>query len=134
MIKSSFCDYTLFKEAIIIVGRGAEAVARQADDCISKINNTQVVNAKDLDVVISKYNLIEYIVLINRKHLEVYGNITEMSWLMQIVNSESFKSKIKIRGKNCNIKDVEIAVPLKYFSNFWRTLEMQLIDCKLIPF
>ena len=60
MIKSSFCDYTLFKEAIIIVGRGAEAVARQADDCISKINNTQVVNAKDLDVVMSKYNLIEY--------------------------------------------------------------------------
>ena len=79
MIKSSLCDNTLFKEAIIIVGRGAEAVARQADDCISKINNTQVVNAKDLDVVISKYNLIEYIVLINRKHLEVYGNITEMS-------------------------------------------------------
>ena len=53
---------------------------------------------------------------------------------MQIVNSESFKSKIKIRGKTCNIKDVEIAVPLKYFSNFWRTLEMQLIDCELIPF
>ena len=60
MIKSSLCDNTLFKEAIIIVGRGAEAVARQADDCISKINNTQVVNAKDLDVVMSKYNLIEY--------------------------------------------------------------------------
>ena len=28
--------------------------------CISEINNTQVDDAKDLDVVISMYNLIEY--------------------------------------------------------------------------
>ena len=26
-----------------------------------------------------------------------------------------------------NTKDVEIIVPLKYLSNFWRTLEMPLI-------
>ena len=39
--------------------------------------------------------------------------------------SKSFKSKIKIIGKtpnNGNEKDVEIMVPLKYISNFWRTL------------
>ena len=29
-----------------------------------------------------------------------------------------------------NTKDVEIIVPLKYLSNFWRTLEMPLINCK----
>ena len=29
-------------------------------DCISKINNTQVDNAKDIDVVMPMYNLIEY--------------------------------------------------------------------------
>ena len=49
-----------------------------------------------------------------------------------IENSESFKSKIKIMGKtpdNGNEKYVEIMVPLKYFSNFWRTLEMPLINC-----
>ena len=29
-------------------------------DCISKINNTQVDNAKDIDVIMSMYKLIEY--------------------------------------------------------------------------
>ena len=28
-------------------------------------------------------------------------------------------------------KGVKIAVPLKYFSNFWRLLEMPLINCKV---
>ena len=28
-------------------------------------------------------------------------------------------------------KDVKIAVPLKYLSNFWRSLEMPLISCKI---
>ena len=48
--------------------------------------------------------------------------------------SESFKSKIKITGKtpnNGNERDVEIMVPLKYLSNFWRTLEMPLINCEV---
>ena len=29
------------------------------------------------------------------------------------------------------MKDVEIMVPLKYLSNFWRTLEMPLINCEI---
>ena len=29
------------------------------------------------------------------------------------------------------LKDVKIAVPLKYLSNFWRSLEMPLINCKI---
>ena len=40
----------------------------------------------------------------------------------------------KITGKtpdNGNTKDVEIIVPLKYLSNFWRTLEMPLINCEV---
>ena len=48
--------------------------------------------------------------------------------------SKSFKSKIKITGKtpnNGNEEDVEIMVPLKYLSNFWRTLEMPLINCEV---
>ena len=51
-----------------------------------------------------------------------------------IANSESFKSKVKITGKtpnNGNTKDVEIIVPLKYLSNFLRTLEMLLINCEV---
>ena len=51
-----------------------------------------------------------------------------------ITQSESFKSKIKITGKTPaagNTKDVEIIVPLKYLSNFWRTLEMTLRNCEV---
>ena len=51
-----------------------------------------------------------------------------------MTKSESFKSKIRITGKtpaDCNTKDVEIMVPLKYISNFWRTLEMPLINCEV---
>ena len=48
-----------------------------------------------------------------------------------LADSESFKSKIKITGKtpnNGNEKDFEIMVPLKYLSNFWRALEIPLIN------
>ena len=33
----------------------------QFTDCISEINNTEVDNARDIDVVMSMYKLIEYI-------------------------------------------------------------------------
>ena len=42
--------------------------------------------------------------------------------------------KTKITGQandDGRINDVEIMVPLIYLSNFWRTLEMPLINCKL---
>ena len=47
-------------------------------------------------------------------------------------NFESFKAKVKITGDtpaDGNTKNVEIIVPLKYLSNFWRTIEMPLINC-----
>ena len=34
------------------------------------------------------------------------------------------------KNKNGEINDVEIMVPLKNLSNFWRTLEMALINCE----
>ena len=44
--------------------------------------------------------------------------------------TDSFKFKAKIKGRNENdgTKDVEIMVPLRYLSNFWRTLDMPLIN------
>ena len=54
--------------------------------------------------------------------------------------TDSFNFKTKITGQtaadnnNGNIAgrvDVEIMVPLKYLSNFWRTLEMPLIKCEV---
>ena len=72
MLKFSLCDYSdayiLVKETITINGAGADAAARQADErdkglafknfapftnCISEINNTQVDNAKNIDIVMS---------------------------------------------------------------------------------
>ena len=44
-----------------------------------------------------------------------------------MTQSESFKSKTKITRNTPadeNTQDVEIIVPLKYLSIFWRTLEM----------
>ena len=51
-----------------------------------------------------------------------------------LTDSQSFKSKVKITGNipaAGNTKDVEIIVPLKYLSIFWRTLEMPLINCEV---
>ena len=43
--------------------------------------------------------------------------------------TDSFSLKLKLTGQTGNnvTKNVEIMVPLKYLSNFWRTLEMPLI-------
>ena len=42
-------------------------------------------------------------------------------------NSSSFKYKSNFISD----RNVKIAVPLKYLSNFWRSLEMPLINCKV---
>ena len=154
MLKSSLCDYSdayiLVKGKIEIAGAGADAAARQADErnkgvifkncapfinCISKINNTQIDNAKDIDIVMPMYNLIEY--------SDNYAKTTGSLWQYfrdepttddDIEDSESFKYKTKITGKtrnDNNEKDVEIMVPLKYLNNFWRSLEMPLINCEV---
>ena len=76
MLKSSLCDdsdaYILATGTITIDGAGADDVAKRLDervifkncasltDCISEISNAQIDNAKDLDVVIQMYNIIEY--------------------------------------------------------------------------
>ena len=60
-------------------------------------------------------------------------------------NSKSFKYKTSITGSTYNVaatvrdndankeseKEVEIAVPLKYLNNFWRTLDIPLINCEV---
>ena len=48
-------------------------------------------------------------------------------------NSALFKFKEKITGITASNgrENVEIIVPLKYLSNFWRTLETSLINCEI---
>ena len=74
------------------------------------------------------------IAIIVRKHQEVLWQYYRDDTNDNITRSESFKYNIKITGKTPgagNTKDVEIAVPLKYLSNFWGTLEMPLIYCEI---
>ena len=79
------------------------------------------------------YNLIEY----SDNYSKTSGSLCQCyrdEPNDNFADSESFKSKIKITGETPaagNEKDVEIMVPLKYFSNFWRTLEMLLINCEV---
>ena len=102
-------------------------------DCISEINNAQVDNAKYIDVVLPMHNLIEY--------SDNYSKTSRTLWQYYrddpkdtITESESFRKRTKMAGKipaHGNTKDVKIAVPLKYLSNFWRTLEMPLVNCEI---
>ena len=51
-----------------------------------------------------------------------------------IKNSKSFDNKTSITGGlegNNKEKNVEIAVPLKHLSNFWRTLDIPLLNCEV---
>ena len=150
--RSNLCDYAdayiLVKGTITITGSRDDDAARRLDErnkgmifkncalftkCISRINNTDIDNAQDIDIVMPMYNLIEY--------SDNYSKTSGSLWQYykddpndNITQSESFKSKIKITGKTPaagNTKDVEIIVPLKYLSNFWRTLEMPLINCEV---
>ena len=57
---------------------------------------------------------------------------------LTIDGSKSFKYKAALLGKTANhndgkssVKDAKIVVPLKYLSNFWRSLEMPLINFKV---
>ena len=48
--------------------------------------------------------------------------------------SKSFGYKTKIIGRtlaNNNTLDTEVVVPLKYLSNFWRSLNLPLFSCDL---
>ena len=152
MLKSSLCDYSvayiLVKGKITITEAGDNAAARQVDEidkdvgfknCApfishkSDVNNIDIDYCQDIDIVMPMYNLIEY--------SDNYAKTFRSLWQYDrdepnnnLENSKSFKSKIKITGKTPdggNEKDVEIMAPLKHLSNFWRTLEMLLINCEV---
>ena len=85
-----------------------------------------------------KYNLIEY----SDNYSDASGSLQqfkrdEINNNGEVTNDDdalSFKYKTSIIGnteKNGRKTGVKIAVPLKYLSNFWRSLEMPLIICKV---
>ena len=139
MLKSSLGNYIdayiLVEGRITITGAAADAAARQTDErdrgvifknCApfikfkSEINNADIDNAKDIDIVMAVYNLIEY--------SDNYSKTSGSLWKYykddpndNLADSQLFKSKAKITGNtpiDSNTKDVEIIVPSKYLSNF----------------
>ena len=159
MLKSSLCDYSdayiLVKGTITVNNTAAQGAAANNTNkkvifkncapftnCISEINNTQIDNAKDIDIVMSMYNLIEY----SDNYAKTTGSLwqyckdipalnvnDEITHFTEANLTDSFNFKVKITGQTGNNgrKIVEIMVPLKYLSNFRRTLEMPLINCEV---
>ena len=146
MFKSSLCHYSdayiLVKGTISVNNTAAAGVAANNNDrkvifkncapftnCISEINNTQVDNAKDIDIVIPMYNLIEY--------SDNYEKTTGSLWqYCKDIPAQNDNNEIVVFRRNNltgnnGTKDVETMVPLKYLSNLWRTLEMPLINCEV---
>ena len=109
--------------------------------CITKIDGTTIDDAEDLDLVMPAYNLIEYSsnCFETTENLWLYSKDEATNSNDDIANSNDFKSfkykakllgNTEVDGNNGILKNEAIAVSLKYLSNFWRSLEMLLINCK----
>ena len=152
VIKSNLCDYS---DAYILVtgnitATGGDANTRVAfkncapfTKCITHINDEHVDNADNLDIIMPMYNLIEY----SDNHSDT-SSLWQFKRDKQNMNngnpanvttdvSTSFKYKSSFIKESTAVnnnrvfKDVKIAVPLKYLSNFRRFLEIPLINCKI---
>ena len=103
----------------------------------TEINETFIDEAEHISIAMPMYNLIECSdnysdtsgSLWQFKRDEIEGNVDLTVDGNHIPNnSSSYKYKSSfITNRN----GVKIAVPLKYLSNFWRSLEIPLINCKV---
>ena len=160
MLRSDLCDfsdaYIVFKETITLtktnergfidIGNRFLAFKNNSPftNCISKINNVLIDNAEDLDIVMPMYNLLEYSKNYSKTTGSFWnyyrdepnsglgGNNNNVNYSIKDSKSSDYKTSItgKLEGNNAE-KEVEIVVPLKYLSNFWRTLNMPLINCEI---
>ena len=159
MLKSRLCDYSdayIHVRGTVTVNNtaAADAHANNANkkvifkNCapftkyISEINNTNVDDAKDIDIVMPMYNLIEC----NDNYSKTSGSlrqyckdipeINDNNAIVKLTNNnltDSFNFKVKMIGQTGDngTKNVEIMVSLKYSSIFWRTLEIPLINSEI---
>ena len=51
--------------------------------------------------------------------------------IQHLLNTNQVFFKALTDDDNGEFKNVKITVPLKHLSNFWRSLEMSLINCKI---
>ena len=105
--------------------------------CRTEVNETFIDEADFINIAMPIYNLIGYsdnysdtsgsLWLFKRDEIE--ENVDLSVDAMHIPNnSSSYKYKSSLIT---NRNDVKIAVPLKYLCNFWRSLEMPLINCRI---
>ena len=157
MLRSDLCGfsdaYIVVKETITVVERGNakrnKAVAFKNNapfiNCISKINGIQIGNVEDLDVAMPMYNLLEY-----KKN---YRKTTGSLWNLYrdepsnplSSNSESFKYKTSVTENTYKVgvgeagydatkvgkNETEVVIPLKHLTNFWKALNLPLINCEI---
>ena len=108
------------------------------EDCRTEIYVTFVDYANFLNITMTMYNLIEY----RDNYSDTSGSLWDFKRdetdnnadVTNDINAPSFKYTASLIGNTGNDgtkNGVKIAVPLKYFSNFWRSLEMPLINCKV---
>ena len=105
MLRSNLCDnadaYILVKEIITITGAGNDDAAKRLDErnkgvifekcapftkCISRIYNNDIDTNQDIDIIMSMYNLIDIVIII-QKHLDVHDNITKMNQIITFNNN-----------------------------------------------
>ena len=152
VIKSDLCYYSdayILVTGIITVRNSNENTrvtfknCTPFTKCITHINDEHVDNADNLDLIMPIYNLIEY----SDNYSDTSGRLWQFKRDEQgmnigdladtnVDNSSSFKCKSSFfrsltDAYNGVFKDLKIAVPLKYLSNFWRSLEMLLSNCKI---
>ena len=114
--------------------------------CNLEINDEHVDTAENLDIVMPMYNLIAYSDIYQDSSATIYqykrDEPPEGDPIPNLTadNSSSFKYKIKLLGNVTEVAgdaagvrrlNVKVVVPLKYLSNFFRSLEMPLINCKI---
>ena len=154
LLKSNLCGYN---DAYILV-RGDITVTAACETqvlfincahftkCITKVDVTTIDDAGDLDLGMPMYNLTEYSPNYSETTASFwfYSKDEETNFNADIANTNNFKS-FKYKAKllentvyqpapnqaNGILKCATIAVSLKYLSNFWRSLEMALINCKV---
>ena len=157
MLRSDLCHYSdvdnVVKGTITVADQYNNAYDKELTlnnnapfiSCILKINNTLIDNAEDLDVVMPMYNLLEY----SQNFRKTTGNLwnywrdqpneestvggtSEIKYSIRKSKSFDYKTSIKgiLEGHNTK-REAEIVVPLKHLSNFWRTLDMPLINYEI---
>ena len=110
--------------------------------CNLEVNDEHLNTAENLGITMPMYNLIEYsdnyqdssVTLYQYKRDEPPEDNAIAN--LMVNNSSSFKYKVNLLGNpevadNITKLSVKVVVPLKYLNNFFRSLEMPLINCKI---